>query len=224
MNETLNDVYIALTKQLYVPLVFYIPKRIWIQFNKDVWEDKLYDNLFDKVVLINSKGSNALLKNGKSIHHIVVKKERLDRNTFKLLELQNDLNKMQFQFLLNKYCTQLDFCRRMSSWFVENIREDIRGLKIENFQSFDLQQKSFEDHWDYVQDSFKDAPKIELSSNKEKLNKNDLKSFQDLIKPSGLFSGNIENEKIKKTKKEKKILVTEEEATAFLLKTVFNME
>jgi hypothetical protein len=39
-----------------------------------------------------------------------------------------------------------------------------------------------------------------------------------------LFLGNIESEKIKKTKKEKKILVTEEEATAFLLKTVFNME
>ncbi|WP_417237663.1 hypothetical protein [Bizionia sp.] len=239
MKETLNKIYDDLTKQLYIPLVFYIPRRIWNQFDKAKWNDKEYDHLFDKVVLIKPDGSNALLNDEQSSQHVMIKKERLDLNTFKLLELQTDLDTKQFDFILNKYITQLDFIKRISIWLNENIQKDIESLKQDTLFSFQLQQKAIIDHWTYVQENFIGAALLDETTNEVILNKKDFRSFQDLMNPSGVFPRNFEiepkgdveennaiskvTEKPKTPKKEKKIHVTEEEATAYLLRTVFNM-
>lgn len=232
MKETLNQIYDDLNKGLFVPMVFYIPRRVWNQFDKKKWDDKIYDNVFDKVVLIKPDGSDALLNNEPSNHHLFIKKSRLDKNTFKLLDLQNDLDKKQFKFLLNKYCLQLDFCRRVSIWMMENVKKDIEDLNQETLISFELQQTSFKEHWQYVQENFVDSPKIKETTSETLLSKKDIKSFQNLMNPSGILTSPIETKpdskeeinKPKKQKKEKKILVTEEEATNFLLRTVFNMK
>jgi len=232
MKETLNQIYDDLVKQLYVPMVFYFPRRIWNLIDEKKWKDKIYENVFDKVVLIKPDGTDALLNNEPSYYHLLIKKERLDKSTFKLLNLQNDLDEKQFKFLLNKYCLQLDFFRKVTMWMVENIKMDINDLNDEISMSFELQKTLLEEHWKYVQENFVDAPKIEETNAETTLSKKDFKSFQDLMKPSGILSNtiNIETVKkdeaktIKKTKKGKKILVTEEEATDFLLRTVFNIK
>ncbi|TYB78203.1 hypothetical protein [Bizionia myxarmorum] len=232
MKETFNQIYEAMTKRLYVPMVFYMPRRIWNQFDKEKWNDKEYDNLFDKVVLIKPDGSNALLNNEQSSHYIMVKKECLDLNTFKLLELQSDLDAKQFEFILNKYITQLDFIKRISIWMFENVQKDIESLKQETYLSFQLQQKAIIEHWTYVQENFVGITQIDKKTNEIVLNKKDFKTFKDLMNPSGEFpsitqtKSNIkeEDEKPQQLKKEKKILVTEEEATDVLLRTVFNMK
>jgi hypothetical protein len=232
MKETLNEKYNDMTKRLYMPMIFYFPRRIWSQFDKKKWNDKMFDNVFDKVVLIKPDGTDALLNNELSNHHFFIKRERLDKNTFKLLDLQKDLDSKQFKFILNKYCQQLDFIRRISKWMVGNIHKDINGLNKETFLSFEMQQNSFNEHWKYVKESFVDAPKIEDVTTDTFLSKKDFKSFQDLMNPSGILlsTNNKETQvekgiiKPKRPRKEKKILVTEEEATNFLLKTVFNLE
>lgn len=233
MKETFNQIYEDITKRLYMPMVFYIPRRIWNQFDKEKWNGKEYDNLFDKVVLIKPDGSNALLNDEQSSHHIMIKKERLDLNTFKLLELQSDLDTKQFDFILNKYITQLDFIKRISMWMFENVQKDIENLKQETRLSFQLQEKAIKEHWAYVQKNFIGITQIDETTNEIVLNKKDFKSFQELMNPSGVVSSvtqiksktkEKEDEKPQKLKKEKKILVTEEEATDFLLRTVFNMK
>lgn len=240
MKLTLNKIYDDMTKRLYVPMVFYIPRRIWNQFGKEKWDESMYDNLFDMVVLIKPDGSNALLNEEQSSQYLMVKKERLDLNTFKLLELQSDLVEKQFDFILTKYCMQLDFIKRVSIWMVENVQKDIESLKQETYLSFQLQQKAIIDHWKYVQENFVGITQLDKTTDDIVLNKKDFKSFQELMNPSGGFQGSVDTEpnsnierKVeteelpeipKKLKKEKKILVTEEEATAFLLKTVFNMK
>ncbi|TYB77951.1 hypothetical protein ES676_01660 [Bizionia saleffrena] len=232
MKESFNQIYIDMTKRLYVPMVFYIPWRVWNQFKNEKWEDSSYNNLFDKVVIIKPDGSNALLNNEQSSHHIMIKKERLDLNTFKLLELQNDLDAKQFDFILNKYITQLDFIKRISMWMFENVQKDIEDLKQETSLSFQIQQKAIIEHWAYVQENFIGITQIDETTNEIILNKKDFKSFKELMNPSGVFPSvtqtksktKEEAEKPKKLKKEKKILVTEEEATIFLLNTVFNIK
>ncbi|OBX20144.1 MULTISPECIES: hypothetical protein [Bizionia] len=233
MKETFNQIYEDITKRLYMPMVFYIPRRIWNQFDKEKWNGKEYDNLFDKVVLIKPDGSNALLNDEQSSHHIMIKKERLDLNTFKLLELQSDLDTKQFDFILNKYITQLDFIKRISMWMFENVQKDIENLNQETRLSFQLQEKAIKEHWAYVQKNFIGITQIDETTNEIVLNKKDFKSFQELMNPSGVVSSvtqiksktkEKEDEKPQKLKKEKKILVTEEEATDFLLRTVFNMK
>ena len=232
MKETLNQIYDDLNKQLFVPMVFYLPRKIWNLIDEKRWDDKIFDNVFDKVVIIKPDGSDVLLENEPSYFHLLIKKERLDKTTFKLLNLQQDLEEKQFKFLLNKYCLQLDFLRRVSMWMVENIQEDIKDINNETLMTFELQKTCFDEHWKYVQENFVGAPKVEETISETILNKKDFKSFQDLINPSGILSSSIKtksnNEEAtiapKKPKKEKKILVTEEEATTFLLRTVFNMK
>ncbi|MBP94226.1 MAG: hypothetical protein CMC55_08935 [Flavobacteriaceae bacterium] len=232
MKETFNQIYEDMTKRLYVPMVFYIPRRIWNQFDKEKWNDKEYNNLFDKVVLIKPDGSNALLNNEQSSHHIMIKKERLDLNTFKLLEIQGDLDTRQFDFILNKYITQLDFIKRISMWMFENVQKDIESLKQETYLSFQLQQKAIIEHWKYVKENFVGITQINKTTNEIVLNKKDFKSFKEFMNPSGIFpsatqtksKAREEDLKPQKQKKVKKILVTEEEATDFLLRTVFNMK
>jgi len=232
MKETLNEIYEEMTKGLFVPLIFYFPRRIWNQFDKRKWDDKMFEDAFDHVVLIKPDGSDALLNNELSNRYFFIKKERLDKNTFKLLDLQKDLDEKQFKFLLDKYCHQIDFCRRISMWMVQNVQTDITDLTKETFMSFELQQNSFNEHWKYVQENFVDAPKMEEAPTDGILNKKDFKAFQDLMKPAGILSGAIstttdKEEEVKtpkKPKKEKKILVTEEEANTLLLRTVFNLD
>ncbi len=232
MKETLNEIYEVMTKRLYVPMIFYFPRRIWKQFDNEKWNDKEYDNVFDKVVLIKIDGSDALLNNELSNHHFFIKRERLDKNTFKLLDLQKDLDNKQFKFILNKYCQQLDFCRRISIWMVDNIQNDIKGINKETLLSFEMQQNSFNEHWKYVQENFVDAPKMQETTTDKILSKKDYKSFQDMLSPKGILTSTkntrIDTQKDvnkrKKPKREKKILVTEEEATTFLLETVFNVK
>jgi hypothetical protein len=232
MNEKLYDIYNDITQRLYVPLVFYFPRKCWNLLGKDKWDDEIYDDVFDKVILIKKDGSETLVNNELSSSHLGLKHEFLDKNTFKLLEIHKSLDDQQFNFVLNKYLTQLDFCRRMSKWMLENVQNDIKGLNKEAILSFELQQKSFQDHWKYVQGSFVNVPTIDTKSNKKGLSESDLKSIQELIKPSGLLSNATKENPIReevsnitdKPKKEKKVLVTEEEATDFLLRTVFNME
>lgn len=232
MKETLDQIYDDMAKRLYIPMIFYIPRRIWSQFDEKKWEDEIFDNVFDKVVIVKPDGSDVLLEDEPSYFHLLIKKERLDKSTFRLLSLQKELDEKQFKFLLNKYGTQLDFFRRISTWMVENIQKDIKDLNNETLMSFELQQTYFEEHWHYVQENFVEAPKIEKINTEAILNKKDFKSFQDLMNPSGILSSSIKtnsnNEEAtivpKKPKKEKKILVTEEEAKDFLLRTVFNMK
>ncbi|GGG32268.1 hypothetical protein [Bizionia arctica] len=232
MKETLDQIYDEIAKRLYIPMIFYIPRRIWNQFDKEKWEDKIFDNVFDKVVIVKPDGSDILLEDAPSYFHLLIKKERLDKSTFKLLNLQPDLEEKQFNFLLNKYCLQLDFFRRVSKWMVENIQQDVKEINNEILMSFELQQTTFEEHWQYIQENFVDAPKIKEIKADSILSTKDFESFQDLMKPTGILSRTIDvevkNEKVvlkpKRSKKEKKILVTEEEATDFLLKTVFNMK
>ncbi len=216
-----------MNRLLFFPMLFYFPRRVWDLVGKEKWEDKVYDNLFDNIIILKSDGSNTLLNNEPSYHHLFIKKERLDKNTFRLLDIQTDLKEEQFKFILSKYCVQLDFCRRVSIWMVENIYQDMKDISKETFQSFELQQTFFEEHWKYIQKSFVDVPVVKKTGNEDVLIEKDLKSFKDLMSPTGLLSGAIKEQtssSLSKPKKENKIRVTEKEATDFLLKTVFNMK
>ncbi|MGY0393290.1 hypothetical protein ACW5R3_12120 [Bizionia sp. KMM 8389] len=235
MKETLNEVYDDMTKRLYMPMVFYIPRRIWNQFEGENWSDEMYNELFDRVVLIKSDGASSLLSKERASQYLIIKKERLDKLTFKLLELQKNLEDKQFKFILSKYVSQLDFCRKVSIWMLQNVKVDVEYLNTDMFLAFQLQQTAFQEHWIYVQENFSKSCESDDIRKTDFLGDSDLKSLQDLMNSTGVLSDTIKDKQnskvvpvatkeLKQSKKEKKELVTEEEATAFLLRTVFNMD
>ena len=231
MEESLNKIYDEMIERLYKPLIFYIPRRIWNQFDKDKWNAKMFDEVFDKVVLIKPDGQDIILNNEPSNFHIMFKVARLDKNTFKLLDIQKKTDSNQFDFLLNRYCVQLDFYRRVSKWMAENIQKDVKDNNEETLFSFEIQQSTFSKHWQYIQDTFVNGLKIEETKADSNLTNKDFKSLQDLMNQSSILpkaeapESINENDTniIKKPKKIKKVLLTEEEAERFLLRTVFHI-
>ena len=227
MNESLDQFYNQLTQRLSQPLLFYFSRRLWNLVGKEQWEDEQFEHVFDTVILVKPDGSNMFLNNEPSTFHIIFQKEQFDKNMFQLLDAQKRLDEKQFKYLLDKYYVHLNFFVKTSSLMVDNIQNDIKDISQETLQSFRLQHSAYREHWSSVQQNFKETSLSKPLTLDKTLNEKELKSFQNLIFPTGILP-NIKNKAslvpFKRTKRKKKILVTEEEATAFLLKTVFNID
>lgn len=232
MKESLNKIHDELIDRLYKPLIFYIPRKFWVEFDGEKWNDKEFDELFDTVVLIKRDGKNQALNNETSYFHILGKKEELDKNIYTLIDLKARLEISSFKFVIDKYCQHINFYIRVSTWLFEHVDNDIAEITQETINSFTFQKEAFEKHRNYLQKNFL-TPKQKNDNGKIKsLTEEDLKSIRTLLNTSEnvstkktITSREIENqEKTKIIKKEKKVLVTEKEAEKFLLKTVFNAQ
>lgn len=223
MEESLKNMHSKLVSSLYKPLIFYIPRKFWVEIDGEKWNDKEFDTLFDTVVLMKDDGSNQALKNGASNFYLLGKTAELDKNTYELLDLKTKLDTDSFHFLAEKYLLNVGFYKRISTWMLDHVHEDIPDINKENLLSFELQKTAFENHCDYIQKHFVPLENMELDVSNSNLTAKDFDSIRDLLGSPLQPIKAIENPpKIKK--KEKKILITEEEAEKFLLETVFNVK
>ncbi len=232
MEESLNKIYDELICRLYKPLIFYMPRKLWVEFDGKKWNDKQYDELFDTVVLIKGDGKNHALKNEPSYYHILGKTQALDKNTYTLIEVKAKLETSSFEFVIDKYCQYINFYIRVSVWLTEHVEKDIAELSQETLNSFVYQKEAFEKHRDYLQKSFLTPKQKQDEGTNKSLTEEDLKSIRTLLNVSdevttkeGIISSDFEPpETTKKAKKEKTVLMTEEEAEKYLLRTVFNVK
>ena len=223
MGESLNKIHEELISRLYKPLIFYIPRKFWLELDSEKWNDTKFDQVFDTVVLIKSDGSNQILNSDPSNYYILAKTVELNKCTFKLLDMKSRLNKSSFKFLIENYCQYIFFYRRISTWMLENVQNDIKSINKETLLSFEIQKKAFDKHWNYVNENFVSIAKMKQDRFNSKLTSKDFKTINALINnPSETNFDKLS--KSKKYKKEKKILITEQEAEDFLLKTVFNIK
>ncbi|MCX7551842.1 hypothetical protein [Xanthomarina sp. F2636L] len=223
MEESLNKKQKELSSRLYKPLIFYIPRKFWVEMDGEKWNDKEFDALFDTVVLMKTDGSNKALQNGSSNYYLLSKTAELDRNIYALLEMRSKLDEDSFQFLAKKYCLDVAFYKRVSAWMLDHIQEDIPDANKETLLSFELQKTAFENHWEYLQKHFVPSAEIKRNIPEVNLTAEDFEIIQDLV-GNPLQSKSENKNSPKTTKKEKKILITEEAAEKFLLETVFNVK
>ena len=219
----MNNKQRELTSSLYKPLIFYIPRKFWVEMDGEKWNDKEYDTLFDTVVLMKIDGSNNILNNGASSYYLLEKTAELDKNTYELLEMRTKLDSDSFHFLAKKYFMNVEFYKRISAWMLDHVQEDIPDVNKETLLSFELQKTAFENHWNYIHKHFVPSAKIKTNVSDADLTTKDFNIIQDLVgNPLESKSKNKKNPNT--TKKEKKILITGEEAEKFLLETVFNVK
>ncbi|WP_418510810.1 hypothetical protein [Corallibacter sp.] len=225
MEESLKNQHQKFIERLYKPFIFYIPRRLYTELDpKGNWDDEKFDDVFDTVVLIKEDGSNQALGDNPSNFYIFPKGLVLSKNTYDLFDLKEKLNAYSFRFLLDDYLKSLVFYVRISKWMHDNIRADIKDIREETLFSFEKQMEAIQEHWDYLQENFKKKSPQTSNPLGENIKKEDLKAVNNLIKISNAVETKHSiNTKPKPKKTEKKILVTDEEAEKFLLKTVFKV-
>ena len=235
MEDSLNNIHTELIKQLYKPFIFYIPRKFWTELDADKWNDKEFDDVLDTVVLIKSDGSDHVIHNTPTYYYLLGKAAELDKNIYTLMDLKAKLETHAFKFLIDKYQEQLDFYVRISTWLANSVKKDIPELSQETLKSFTHQRDVLKEHWDNIQKNLLNSTIKANDSFDTSLTKEDIKSLGGLFKNSSEVVSLEDKEQktsvlqtnlkqVKQTKKEKKILVTEEEAEQFLLQIVFHIE
>lgn len=222
---------------LYKSFVFYLPGNIFELQHQDLRND--VTQILDKIIVINENGNISELKNQPVLTTILQKQKTLDNNLFKLLDIRKNLKTAEFDFFVNKYLEKVNFCLYITKWLNDNLELYPFGINEEVKKAFQFQLHFFQEHFNnlngqlnsnknevqqapdnivqFIENNFKEL-KETLTNQKAEIglvNNEHEKQFQDT---------NLTNEKELKKKKEKLILITEEEAEAFLLKTVFNLK
>lgn len=218
----LEKLFDKLWKTLYSPFIFYIPKHLFPDS-----DDESYFNL---IIFIDSEGYDSELKDQLSNYKIISKDMTLAKNILKLIDVQNGLSKTQFNFLLEKYMGHVNFLVIVSQWMKNHVCEDVKILRKETENAFYSQATLFSKHFDDIQSKVLqlEAPIVKEQIDVLKFIENDLSDIKanlSLSKGTEKVVKALEVKKkptVAKTKKTRPPL-TNEEAEAFLLETVFNI-
>lgn len=229
MEKPLNDKHSALIHSLYKPLVFYIPRKLWAGLDDGKWLDKKFDPIFDTVVLLKEDGSNHVLNNGVSNYYMLSKGSVLDKNIYELLDLKAQLSLEAFSFLSERYSLSVAFYKKVSSWMLEHVKQDVSDINNETLKSFEIQKLAFNNHWDYIQEHFSVPESVREYFLEEGLIAKDVIAMRDFMsvaeyKPENIFDKLQKSTTNSIKKKEKRLLITGEDAEKFLLETVFNVK
>ena len=147
---------------------------------------------------------------------------------FLLLEKKEKLKPNPFNFLLEKYIEQLNFYVLISDWMDKNIAVDIPDLDSDIKSYFELQKKIFQKHLEVFQNNFlSNAISLSKPVDVFKYIKKDFPPFKHFINiqnESDLRPNLNTNKKKGSNRKQKLILITDDESKYFLLSTVFKLK
>ncbi|WP_299385843.1 hypothetical protein [uncultured Lacinutrix sp.] len=241
MSKTdLNILYNELIIKLRNDFVFFIPKAVLdidIPNKLKLRLEQSIDLLFDNVLIIKLRKGTFLFDSKEDTLRFLKKHEELSEIIFTLLEKKNELQDFQFSYILDKYFKQIESLFYIVNWLSLNIEKlDPKDLKFKGL--FISQHEYYKQHLeDFIRNFYPD--KTHIPDSKFDILKHIELNFKDLTnipfnseilpeKTKDVFTTLI-NEKQKevkqvKVKVKKKVLVTEQEAEDFILRTVFNID
>lgn len=222
----LEEAFNELRNNLYRPFIFFIPKSLIPEQKKELFDSPEIAQLFNKVAIIENSGEIYELKFSKGLFQILEKPSILNGNIFLLSDQKAVLNSFQFNLLMEKYQVQLQFYTKVSKWMALHstehcvINDDIKSY-------FELQDTFYQNHLNEIETKFKikittQIKPIDLLNHIEK----DLSPLKKLIRDNKVKSNgaNFNHQKNQtKVKKVKPVLLTDQEAKSFLLKSVFHI-
>ncbi len=225
---TIDETFNNLKDNLYKPLIFYVPRSIIPEDKKELFSASKFDSVFHRIAIINKKGDIQELKSNIKLIQLIEKPSCLDNNIFLLLEKKEELKPNPFNFLLEKYIEQLNFYVLISDWMDKNIAVDIQDLDSGIKSYFELQKKIFQKHLEVFQNNFlSNAISLSKPVDVFKYIKKDFPPFKQFIKiqnESDLRPNLNTNKKKGSNRKQKLILITDDESKNFLLNTVFKLK
>ncbi len=224
---TIDETFNNLKDNLYKPLIFYVPRSIIPEDKKELFSASKFDSVFHRIAIIDKKGNILELKSNIKLLQLLEKPTLLDKNIFLLLEKKEILKPNPFNFLLEKYIEQLNFYVLISDWMDKNIAVDIPDLDSGIKSYFELQKKIFQKHLEVFQNNFlSNAISLSKPVDVFKYIKKDFPPFKHFINiqnESNLRPNLNTNKKKGSNRKQKPILITDDESRNFLLNTVFKL-
>lgn len=222
----LEDVFIDLKNNLYRPLLFFIPTSLIPESKKELLDSPEFARYFNIPAIIEKSGESYELKSNPNCVQILEKPSILVENIFILSDQKSVMDAFQFNVLLEKYLEQLKFCNTISSWMALHIKDHCE-IEGDILGYFEMQDTFFQHHLKEMNTKF-NVNGIAYSNPTEALEHivKDLPSIRKLFHKN---EGNIKKQQTtnhqKPTKrKTKPVLVTDEDARSFLLKSVFNID
>ncbi len=218
----LDTTYKALQRNLYKSLIFFIPESIVPVEKKESLEVKKLQPILNTVIVIDKEGRDRSLDQNPDLLQLFGKTSQLDENMFLLLEEEERLTSNQFNFLIKKYSEQINVFVYVSNWLNENLELYIAKVDDKVKAYFVLQKTAFQNHKELLHQNYslnvipQPKPQEVIEHIENTFNGFDkFKTIKEDKEPT--------SRPVLKNPKKKPILITDEQAEDFLLRTVFNV-
>ncbi|MBD0831653.1 hypothetical protein [Aestuariibaculum sediminum] len=208
----MNDIFKTIRDNLTRSYIFYIPDTIYNEFQQTEFKDLVPPGAINTIAFRNRKEEITADETKFSRVEIATKYNLFEENLFLLLDAQEKLTESQFQFLMNKYWEHLDIhvnitylmYVNLGKYFV-NLSENVRSL-------FKLQFDAFKVHHSEIKTKF--SKLIKGSPFEEKTRGFSANTY---------LTTQTKKTPVLKPKPKKQQLISDADADAFLLESVFNI-
>jgi len=225
MNDTFNTIRDNLRRYY----IFYISSSLKNAIQHTLFVNSLTELDYDVFAYFNKDCKIVRGSVNSFSLEMIEKALLLEQNIFLLFDKKKYLSQNEFSYLLDKYLDDLIIYARISQWLNTNLAASFHDVQHDLKPIFELQAQYFNKHLQEIKDKFKNSKVSENINEKDLLLyfKNHFNAKKNLPLDQKIVETENLNFKaltpIAKSKKEKKILVTDEETDAFLLETVFNV-
>jgi hypothetical protein len=211
-----------LTKNVYTPMVFYVPYDILEYIPQELGERLDEEEFFNTMVMIDAKGGISTLSGSIGNLDILSKSKVLKTNLLQLIELEGKIKKETFEMLMEEYLETLTGYDFIYTWMADHMARDIPEVHVSYGSYFTIQSNSVKEHLLQIKERFIDA-KREITSEP---------NFDSIIESGKKFFPTVDSLNAtqkkdtpqKSRRKKKKVLPTEEEVDKWLLETVFSVD
>lgn len=240
-KDSLEKFFMKLNKNLFEELLFYIPEHLIadeLLIENNLLELKKY---FQTVIYMDRMKGPVLLEESKSKLNMILRTSFLEKNIFILLKKKDKESKATFNFILEKYVNQIQGYCFVSKWMADNIETTVvKDLNTKAINSFKEQSECYRIHLADIKSHFQNEEIVVL---RESTVSNDsieeyipklMEQIQSLDEKIDMKTAlldsivkEVTSEAVKsnpeKVAQKKKLLISQNEADEFILRTVFNL-
>jgi hypothetical protein len=222
MNDTFNTIKANLIR-IYI---YYIPSKLKEYISKTSFYNMIMESDYDVIAYANKESEHTKDITDSIPFDMIEKAQILKHNIFILFDKKKSVQPNEFSYFLDKYLENLNYYTFIAKWLYSNLSASFPNVKADVKYMFEFQAYTFNKHLQEINKHFGIVDNTPVINEKDILDHFDA-SFHTEYKQLEPVSENLKISHSKlpiKSKKVKKILVTDEETDAFLLETVFNVK
>lgn len=222
----LNDTFKTLQNNLYYNTLFYVPKSVYHHL-MTLGLDKLIPfHKLNTLIYHNEEGLFLKVDYKIDFYKIMSKTSLLNDNLFRLTDEKKQFAEGDFKMLLNKYLEHLNALVYVTSWLDSNSIQFIPHTNDANKKALKAQAINFKNHLNEINSQFGLFPPSKKQFDLDVIVKTfkNVKNSQSKIDVVKKASSPEIEKNTKRQKKEKPILITDQESENFLLETIFNID
>ncbi|RIA09387.1 hypothetical protein OE09_1219 [Flavobacteriaceae bacterium MAR_2010_72] len=219
----MNEIFKSLRNNLAKSYIFYIPDKLYNVFQRTPIKDLVSYEATNRVAYVDRNGDTTTNEDLFKRLDIFAKYNIFEENVIILLEAQSKLDTDLFQYLLDKYWELLDSHTYITGLLFEHISNYIQNVPEPIKSLFDLQRDVFLTHHNKMRNTFTSLKSKYIGVDSKGAFMGKFEGLGSNHKTSDTIS--VQKSTISKTPKPKKPpLITDTEADAFLLESVFNIK